>query len=433
MDDFTSMHSLNRLMTTNGTELIFGIDGNTNRLTETQSNVYGTYDNAGRLVSALNGAGGSFVYDDLDMVKKTTLTKVHVYTASDERILSIATGNNAEEWTLRDPSNRVLRRLQRIGAQWTWKEDDIYAAGQLIAAEVDTPAQTLHFFGDHLATPRLITANGGTKVAFHTYYPFGAEATSLSQDSEKLKFTGHERDAASLDYMHARYYAPLWGRFLSVDPAMDLEKIVHEPQLWNRYAYVGNNPVRDMNPDGRERLPCAEFAQTGHCADTPWRGWKTESLEMAKRGLFVATMLGIPLPGEGLLGRAFGAVGRFLGFGERAAVRAAAIEVPILTGSTREMFGEAMATIVKSTAGGAEKAAAFEQMATQITTASRGAWIAVRETAVDGSHLFIGSQGHAIVINAEGQVFRTQLGKGIVAEGKNLKVVWDVVKEGLVK
>lgn len=144
-------------------------------------------------------------------------------------------------------------------------------------------------------------------------------------------------------------------------------------------------------------------------------------------------MLGLPLPGEAMLGRAFGALGRFLGFGERAAVRGAAIEVPVLTGSTREMFGQAMSTIVKSTTGGAEKAAAFEQMAGQITTASRGAWTAVRETAVDGSHVFIGSQGHAIVINAQGQVFRAQLGNGIVAEGKNLKVNWDIVKESLVK
>src|SRR5687767_3963710 len=31
--------------------------------------------------------------------------------------------------------------------------------------------------------------------------------------------------------------------FLSVDPAMDLEEIMHEPQLWNRYSYVGNNPM----------------------------------------------------------------------------------------------------------------------------------------------------------------------------------------------
>jgi hypothetical protein len=35
-------------------------------------------------------------------------------------------------------------------------------------------------------------------VAYHVYYPFGEEATAFNQDTERLKFTGHERDLASL-------------------------------------------------------------------------------------------------------------------------------------------------------------------------------------------------------------------------------------------
>ena len=147
------------------------------------------------------------------------MTKIHWYTASDERIASIAIGNGAEagsEWTLRDASGRVWRRLQKSGTQWNWKEDDIYAGTQLLAAETaPPPGPDAALFPDHLGTPRLITANGGTNVALHTYYPFGGEATASSQDGEKLKFTGHERDADNLAYMHARYYAPKWGRFLS--------------------------------------------------------------------------------------------------------------------------------------------------------------------------------------------------------------------------
>jgi uncharacterized protein RhaS with RHS repeats len=44
--------------------------------------------------------------------------------------------------------------------------------------------------------------------------------------------------------MHARYYTASMGRFLSVDPGRD---------GWNLYAYVGNNPVSSIDPDGRER------------------------------------------------------------------------------------------------------------------------------------------------------------------------------------
>jgi len=73
-----------------------------------------------------------------------------------------------------------------------------------------------------------------------------------------MKFTGHERDlgvltsgADDLDYMHARFYNPQVGRFLSVDPA-DSHKL-QQPQTWHRYSYVGNNPLKYIDPNGAER------------------------------------------------------------------------------------------------------------------------------------------------------------------------------------
>jgi RHS repeat-associated protein len=71
-----------------------------------------------------------------------------------------------------------------------------------------------------------------------------------------MKFTGHERDRLAndvhaLDYMHARYYNYGVGRFLSVDPVFGRP---HDPQSWNRYAYVLNNPLRYTDPDGREHV-----------------------------------------------------------------------------------------------------------------------------------------------------------------------------------
>ncbi|MGH9895547.1 MAG: RHS repeat-associated core domain-containing protein, partial [bacterium] len=61
--------------------------------------------------------------------------------------------------------------------------------------------------------------------------------------------TGHERDRESgLDYMVARYYSSSLGRFMAVDPGDDTE--AEDPQSWNRYAYVGNNPLAYADPDG---------------------------------------------------------------------------------------------------------------------------------------------------------------------------------------
>jgi RHS repeat-associated protein len=65
------------------------------------------------------------------------------------------------------------------------------------------------------------------------------------------RFTGKERDAESgLDYFGARYYSSAQGRFTSVDPAID-SAVLTQPQSWNRYAYVLNNPLTIIDPDGK--------------------------------------------------------------------------------------------------------------------------------------------------------------------------------------
>jgi len=47
--------------------------------------------------------------------------------------------------------------------------------------------------------------------------------------------------------MHARYYSPGVGRFLSVDPLLGNAS---SPQSWNRYTYARNNPILVTDPKG---------------------------------------------------------------------------------------------------------------------------------------------------------------------------------------
>ncbi|MGK2887901.1 MAG: RHS repeat-associated core domain-containing protein, partial [Rhodococcus sp. (in: high G+C Gram-positive bacteria)] len=111
------------------------------------------------------------------------------------------------------------------------------------------------------------TAGDGYRISEHVYFPFGVEATRLRQEhgqgwdrETRLKYTGHERDYLGgetventnyLDYMHARYYNPNLGRFLSVDP---IRGQLQYPQSWNRYTYVRNSPLNYTDPTGL--APC---------------------------------------------------------------------------------------------------------------------------------------------------------------------------------
>ena len=52
-----------------------------------------------------------------------------------------------------------------------------------------------------------------------------------------------------MDYFGARYYSGAQGRFTS--PDTPLLSRVDTPQKWNLYAYTANNPLRRVDPDGR--------------------------------------------------------------------------------------------------------------------------------------------------------------------------------------
>ncbi|NQZ07281.1 MAG: RHS repeat-associated core domain-containing protein [Algicola sp.] len=76
---------------------------------------------------------------------------------------------------------------------------------------------------------------------------------SQSVDNTNVGYTGHQWDDDSgLNYMQARYYDPLLGRFLSNDP---VGYIASNPIMsFNRYLYTNNNPYRYVDPDGRVLL-----------------------------------------------------------------------------------------------------------------------------------------------------------------------------------
>lgn len=164
---------------------------------------------------------------------------------------------------------------------------------------------------DH-AGKRAAATSGGLLASHHVYFPFGEEITPSG--SEQLKFTGHQRDFASassvaddLDYMHARYYNPLTGRFLSTDPADSAKP--GAPQTWNQYAYVRNNPLKYIDPDGRaETLATLAYEQD----ERAFLAGDIDAAEFQERnaaraaGTAVGVSLILPGPEDAILGLAFG-------------------------------------------------------------------------------------------------------------------------------
>lgn len=116
---------------------------------------------------------------------------------------------------------------------------------------------------DQLGTPRMILDQSGelANVKRHDYLPFGEELFAPTSgraqaqgysggDGVRQQFTAKERDTeTNLDYFLARYYSSPQGRFVSVDP-LGASAHASQPQTWNRYSYVLNNPMRHTDSTG---------------------------------------------------------------------------------------------------------------------------------------------------------------------------------------
>ena len=101
---------------------------------------------------------------------------------------------------------------------------------------------------DHLGSASVVTDASGTVVGEQRYYPYGeTRVTTGSMFTNKL-FTG-QREVTGLGIYHygARFYSPKLGRFISADTIVPGAA---NPQAYNRYSYVLNNPLRYIDPTG---------------------------------------------------------------------------------------------------------------------------------------------------------------------------------------
>jgi RHS repeat-associated protein len=209
------------------------------------SGVGWTYDTTNQRGTLLGDPGfGVYSYDAEDRMISANGT-MYAYDGDGRRVMKIPPGGttSSQAWYVYD------------------------AMGQL-AAEYgnSTPSEagTVFLTGDHLGTTRVVTnmANPTTPVERHDFMPFGEEISITPASpqytvagyapavSVPLLFTGKERDAETgLDYFGARYLSSNMGRWMSPDPS-NWGVDFYNPQTWNHYSYVGNNPLSNTDPNG---------------------------------------------------------------------------------------------------------------------------------------------------------------------------------------
>ncbi|MDP2604239.1 MAG: SpvB/TcaC N-terminal domain-containing protein [Deltaproteobacteria bacterium] len=103
--------------------------------------------------------------------------------------------------------------------------------------------------GDHLGSSNVVVDLSGALINREECTPYG-ETSFGSFAKKRYRFTGKERDEESgLNYHGARYYAPLKGRWVSVDPEQS-----RFPD-WSSFCYSVANPMGYVDPTGTEAEP----------------------------------------------------------------------------------------------------------------------------------------------------------------------------------
>jgi len=213
------------------------------------------YDAENRIISVDGGSTATYSYDE-DGKRAIRTNSVNLF----------AEPSGTQEF-LYDLQGRLIHTLAPNGGT-SWRPE-VYAGSRHLATE-NGGADFIH--SDWLGTERqrLVVYhdnNGAVTGAVSqtiSSLPFGDGLNPTTNNWDILNFTGKERDSEStLDNFGARYYGSSLGRFMSPDPDNSGVRYAN-PQTWNGYAYALNNPVHNVDLDGRDVWVCIDGQDKCH-------------------------------------------------------------------------------------------------------------------------------------------------------------------------
>jgi len=123
-----------------------------------------------------------------------------------------------------------------------------YAGGQRVAMRKGSSAPS-YLLGAHLGSTSVTAHRNGALSSSQRDTPWGG--TQSDSRPTSFQYTGQRKDATGLYFYNARYYDPYLNRFLSPDTIVPDPT---NPQSFNRYSYVYNNPLAYIDPDGHDPI-----------------------------------------------------------------------------------------------------------------------------------------------------------------------------------
>jgi RHS repeat-associated protein len=283
--------------------LAYGYDpvGNVSQLTDTHTTIGGvlafSYDSLDRLTGVSGAYPAQYAYSalgNLELKAEDGITYTLEY--SDANHVHAVSKVNGVSQAYDANGNMILRVVDGVTYSQTWDAENrliqvisgtqttqfVYDAdGALVKKVVDGEttvylgnhyekklssgeARTYYYFngsrvamrqagvlqyivGDHLGTTSLILNADGTVHSEARHYPYGQERWASGTLPTDYRFTGQRYDSTiELTRMGARWYDAL-GRWTAADTIVPDS---HDPQSFNRFSWVRNNPLKFTDPGG---------------------------------------------------------------------------------------------------------------------------------------------------------------------------------------
>ncbi|MFJ7154623.1 RHS repeat-associated core domain-containing protein [Streptomyces sp. NPDC101118] len=218
------------------------------------------YDPAGNTEKrTIQGSTQSLVWDTeghLDKVTEGTKTTEFVYDASGNRLIR----RDPTGTTLYLPGTEV--RMDKAGNIVKGTRYYSHPAGPAMVRTVEGGKTTTSFLlGDHNGTATTSVDSATQAVTRRKFTPFGEErgAQPTMWPGEREFIGGTKDESTGLVHIGAREYDPALGRFISVDPEMDIA----DSETMNPYSYARHSPVTFSDPTGRRM--CEESGPGSMC------------------------------------------------------------------------------------------------------------------------------------------------------------------------
>jgi RHS repeat-associated protein len=219
----------------------FGFDANDRLSTE-------TYDSNG---NTLSSGGKIFKYDFENRLKSVNNAAITlVYDGEGNRVAKTANGITTQY--LVDDLNptglpQVVEEIVNGAVQRTYT----YGLTRISESQLVSGNSQTSFYGyDGGRNVRLLTDTIGAVTEAYTYDAFGHLINSTGSTPNNYLYRGEQFDPdLGLYYLRARYYNPVTGRFLTMDPEASRPAY---PRSLHKYLYASGDPVNVVDPTGRD-------------------------------------------------------------------------------------------------------------------------------------------------------------------------------------